>query len=233
VRLDGCGVVIENVYIPAGGDEPDRTINPKFGQKLDFLERMTQWAEGLKDDHLGDFNIAPLKAMCGATRRCSRWSATRRSRSRRWRVPGRARLCGHRPPVDRGARTLLFLVVVPRQGLARERQGAPAGPYLGLARRGGAGAHRVLEDARNWEKCSDHVPLITSSTSDAAFPPVALALDALRHGWALRIGGQVLLPAETGFAPGVSARAMLISAARAAALKLANQRDAARPKRRC
>jgi exodeoxyribonuclease-3 len=37
VRLDGCGVVIENVYIPAGGDEPDRTINPKFGQKLDFL----------------------------------------------------------------------------------------------------------------------------------------------------------------------------------------------------
>jgi GTP cyclohydrolase II len=37
----------------------------------------------------------------------------------------------------------------------------------------------------------------------------------------------VLLPAETGFAPGVSARAMLISAARAATLKLANQRDAA------
>jgi len=31
VRLDN-GLRIENVYIPAGGEEPDRTINPKFGQ---------------------------------------------------------------------------------------------------------------------------------------------------------------------------------------------------------
>jgi GTP cyclohydrolase II len=39
--------------------------------------------------------------------------------------------------------------------------------------------------------------------------------------------GPLLLPAETGFAPGVSADRMLISAARAATLKLANQREAA------
>ncbi|MFC0205680.1 GTP cyclohydrolase II [Novosphingobium soli] len=59
---------------------------------------------------------------------------------------------------------------------------------------------------------------------------VALALDALRHGWAVRVdGGDVLLPAETGFAEGVSAQRMLISAARAATLKLANQREAAVP----
>jgi len=58
---------------------------------------------------------------------------------------------------------------------------------------------------------------------------VALALDALRHGWAVRVGPWALLPAETGFGAGVSARHMLISAARAATLKLANQRDAAEP----
>lgn len=39
----------------------------------------------------------------------------------------------------------------------------------------------------------------------------------------------MLLPAETGFAPGVSAPRMLISAARAVTLKLANQREAAVP----
>lgn len=39
----------------------------------------------------------------------------------------------------------------------------------------------------------------------------------------------MLLPVETGFAPGASARTMLISAARAATLKLANQREAALP----
>jgi hypothetical protein len=32
VRLP-CGIRVENVYVPAGGDIPDRTINPKFGQK--------------------------------------------------------------------------------------------------------------------------------------------------------------------------------------------------------
>ncbi|MDP9086829.1 MAG: exodeoxyribonuclease III, partial [Pseudomonadota bacterium] len=61
-RLD-CGMRIESVYIPAGGDVPDRTLNPKFGQKLDFLERMTRWSEKLAEPTLivGDFNIAPLE----------------------------------------------------------------------------------------------------------------------------------------------------------------------------
>ena len=59
---------------------------------------------------------------------------------------------------------------------------------------------------------------------------MALALDALRHGWPIRVGGgDVLLPAETGFAPGAQAPRMLISAARAVTLKLANQREAAVP----
>lgn len=59
---------------------------------------------------------------------------------------------------------------------------------------------------------------------------VALALDALRHGWPIALDAAfTLLPAETGFAPAATARHMLISAARAATLKLANQRDAAQP----
>ncbi len=59
---------------------------------------------------------------------------------------------------------------------------------------------------------------------------VALAIDALRHGWPITLDGVYrLLPAETGFAPGAAARTMLISAARAVTLKLANQRAAAVP----
>lgn len=59
---------------------------------------------------------------------------------------------------------------------------------------------------------------------------VALALDALRHGWAVQVDGHLaLLPAETGFGADATAPCMLISAARAATLKLANQRDAAVP----
>lgn len=58
----------------------------------------------------------------------------------------------------------------------------------------------------------------------------AQAVDALRHGWPLAFeGGPVLLPVETATAPDARAPQMLISAARAATLKLANQREAAVP----
>jgi GTP cyclohydrolase II len=62
-----------------------------------------------------------------------------------------------------------------------------------------------------------------------------LAIDALRHGWPIALQGTggdgtfTLLPAETGFGDGITARTMLISAARAFTLKLANQREAAVP----
>jgi exodeoxyribonuclease-3 len=66
-RLEN-GILIENVYIPAGGDVPDAKVNPKFGQKLAFLERMTRWSESLRDSSVivGDFNVAPLE--------CDVWS---------------------------------------------------------------------------------------------------------------------------------------------------------------
>lgn len=57
----GDGIRLNNVYIPAGGDIPNRDENPKFGQKLDFLARMTQWSAQQKGKTIltGDFNIAP------------------------------------------------------------------------------------------------------------------------------------------------------------------------------
>jgi GTP cyclohydrolase II len=59
---------------------------------------------------------------------------------------------------------------------------------------------------------------------------VALAIDALRHGWPVEFDGAfTLLPAETGFGDNPTAVRMLISSARAATLKLANQREAAEP----
>lgn len=59
---------------------------------------------------------------------------------------------------------------------------------------------------------------------------MAQAVDALRHGWPIAFDdGPILLPVETAVAAGATASHMLISAARAATLKLANQREAAEP----
>ena len=57
------GVEIQNFYIPAGGDIPDRALNPKFDHKLDFYARLTRQfaARDPKAPLLvaGDLNIAP------------------------------------------------------------------------------------------------------------------------------------------------------------------------------
>lgn len=62
-RLPG-GVPLHNFYVPAGGDEPDRTRNPKFGHKLDFVAEMAEWSAALDGPAIlvGDLNIAPLEA---------------------------------------------------------------------------------------------------------------------------------------------------------------------------
>ncbi len=60
-RLEN-GITIQNFYIPAGGDIPDRDQNEKFGQKLDFLTEMRDRFHADRPERtiiLGDFNIAP------------------------------------------------------------------------------------------------------------------------------------------------------------------------------
>lgn len=60
-RLEN-GTVIHNMYIPAGGDIPDREQNVKFGQKLDFLTEMRDVFGAERPEKtimVGDFNIAP------------------------------------------------------------------------------------------------------------------------------------------------------------------------------
>jgi len=60
-RLEN-GVTIHNFYVPAGGDIPDREENEKFGQKLDYVTAMRDWAHGERPEKsilVGDLNIAP------------------------------------------------------------------------------------------------------------------------------------------------------------------------------
>ena len=56
------GITIHNMYIPAGGDIPDRELNVKFGQKLDFVTELRDVFHADKPSRsimVGDFNIAP------------------------------------------------------------------------------------------------------------------------------------------------------------------------------
>ncbi|MDG2001695.1 MAG: exodeoxyribonuclease III [Novosphingobium sp.] len=161
----GQGTVVENVYVPAGGDVADREVNPKFGQKLDFLGRMTRWADTIERPTLivGDFNIAPLE--------CDVWNHKQL-----------LKVVSHTPlEVETLAR---FQQAHGWVDLGREFIPAPeryfswwsyrakdwrandrgrrldhmwASPELAKQAKG----HEVFEDTRDWVQCSDHVPLIT------------------------------------------------------------------------
>ena len=66
VEAKGGSILLHNFYVPAGGDEPDVEINPKFLHKLDFVDEMRDWfgskgATAGRVALVGDLNIAPLE----------------------------------------------------------------------------------------------------------------------------------------------------------------------------
>ena len=61
-----AGATLHNIYIPAGGDEPDPVMNEKFAHKLAFIDEMADFFKKThKSDEkliaVGDFNTAPLE----------------------------------------------------------------------------------------------------------------------------------------------------------------------------
>ena len=160
----GQGVILENVYIPAGGDIPDRAVNPKFGQKLDCVERMTRWADTVDRPTLivGDFNIAPLecdvydhKALLKVVSHTPVEVAalTRFADAHGWVDLGRK----HIPAPERNYSWWSYRAYWRNKDQGRRLDHMWASP--GLAAQ--SHHHHFFEDTRRWESPSDHVPLIT------------------------------------------------------------------------
>ena len=70
-------LILHNVYVPAGGDLPDPTLNPKFRHKLDFLEALDCWFGGMR----GKRSFVELDRRPAAWRRRSRPTSGRTSSS--------------------------------------------------------------------------------------------------------------------------------------------------------
>ena len=157
------GVRLDNVYIPAGGDIPDRALNPKFGQKLDFFGRMTEWSgtlNGTPTVLTGDFNVAPLesdvwnhKALLDVVSHTP------------VEVEHLARLAAAHDWVDLGRR----FVPAPQRLYtwwsyrAADWKASDRGRRLDHIWASPAIADKatrfeIVEDARNWGKPSDHIP---------------------------------------------------------------------------
>ncbi|QQA43090.1 exodeoxyribonuclease III [Pelagovum pacificum] len=164
-QLDN-GVTIHNFYVPAGGDKPDREVNEKFGQKLDYLTAMRDafHAEAPETSILvGDLNIAPreddvwnhkqlLKVVShtpievehlGETQDAGRWVDVTRADIPEGQLYS---WWSYRSPdwdsADKG----------------RRLDHIWATPDIA----GAAHSSRILRSARGWEKPSDHAPVFAT-----------------------------------------------------------------------
>ena len=164
-RLDNR-VTIHNIYVPAGGDIPDRAVNEKFGQKLDFVAEMRDVFHAdnpQKSILVGDLNIAP--------REDDVWSHKQMQK-----------IVSHTPiEVDHllAAQDAGRWVDITRQDIpsgllyswwsyrARDWDAADRGRRLDhiwasadIAQAGHAS--RILRPCRGWDQPSDHVPVLAS-----------------------------------------------------------------------
>jgi len=164
-RLEN-GVTIHNYYIPAGGDEPDREKNPKFGHKLDFLTEMRDWfhAEAPEKSILvGDLNIAPREDDVWSHKQLLKVVSHTPIEVEHL---GTAQEAGNWVDVTRAD--------IPEGQLyswwsyrARDWDAADKGrrlDHIWATKDIAASGHgsRILRDARGWEKPSDHAPVFAS-----------------------------------------------------------------------
>jgi len=161
------GIELHNVYVPAGGDIPDPEENPKFAHKLRFLDEVAGWFKGQRVSDkpmilVGDLNVAPLETDV-------------------WSHKQLLKVVSHTPvEVEKFGRmqeSASFVDAVrhfipPEQRLytwwsyrARDWVASDRGRRLDHIwvtpalkdRLAGAAVHK---DSRNWQLCSDHVPVL-------------------------------------------------------------------------
>ena len=152
---------------PAGGDQPDPSINEKFAHKLSFLDELQACMGARADTALGSGGRPQHRA--ARDRRVVAQAAVESGQPHAGR-DGEARSgCERRAAgsmscdaSSRPAKTL-HVVELSLAGLDGERPRPPPGSHLGERRpRAEVTDMHVLKDARSWARPSDHVPVIAA-----------------------------------------------------------------------
>ncbi|UYN94872.1 MAG: endonuclease/exonuclease/phosphatase family protein [Enhydrobacter sp.] len=167
-------ILLDNLYIPAGGDIADPVQNAKFAHKLDFYREMAEWfaarrpaaraRRGRRRIAVGDLNVAPLEHDV-------------------WSHKQLLKVVSHTPvEVELFGRLMAALdwIDVPRRFVpasqklyswwsyrntdwrksdrGRRLDHILASPALSGAIR----SHRIDKDLRDWDLASDHVPVMAT-----------------------------------------------------------------------
>ena len=157
-------IAVHDFYVPAGGDVPDPDENPKFAHKLAFVEEARHWfsARAMRRTVLvGDLNIAPLEHDVWSHRQLLKIVSHTPAETERllaWQQTGFIDAMRHFvPPAEK----LYTWWSYRNRDWSASNRGRRLDhvwvtPDLKDALRG----MQVLRQARDWDKPSDHVPVI-------------------------------------------------------------------------
>jgi len=164
----GKPVTIHNLYVPAGGDEPDPAVNEKFAHKLQFIDELGQWFGGdcVPKGHegivVGDLNIAPLEHDVWSHKELLKVvSHTPIETEGLLRIQKKGRwvdLMRQHVPADRKLYTWWSYRARDWAASDRGRRLDHIWSTPGLAP--SCTGIEVLKEARGWEQPSDHVPVL-------------------------------------------------------------------------
>ena len=163
-QVPGGAVEINNFYVPAGGDVPDRDANPKFGHKLDFVAEATHWfaaRSGLQRTVLmGDLNIAPMEHDVWSHKQLLdivSHTPVETEGLNRWREAGFIDAVRHFVPDDQKLYT--WWSYRNRDWRASNRGRRLDHIWTTPDLTAGLKGYEILQDARDWVQTSDHVPV--------------------------------------------------------------------------
>ncbi|MEM7191488.1 MAG: exodeoxyribonuclease III, partial [Pseudomonadota bacterium] len=161
-------LILHNFYVPAGGDIPDPGTNDKFKHKLDFLDAMTAWSGAQKTKSknrmilVGDLNVAPLETDVWSHKQLLKVvSHTPPETERMGRV-----LASHdwidvmREHVPPDEQLFTWWSYRNRDWRASNRGRRLDHVWTTPALKGADKSMRVLDETRDWERTSDHAPVI-------------------------------------------------------------------------
>lgn len=160
-------IELHNIYVPAGGDVPDPAANPKFAHKLRFLDEVAAWFAAERRDRrsmvaVGDLNIAPLEADVWSHKQLltvvSHTPVEIERLERLQSAGGFVDAVRHFvPPPER---LYTWWSYRARDWAASNRGRRLDHVWVTPGLVGTLREARVFRDSRNWEKASDHVPVM-------------------------------------------------------------------------
>ncbi|MBI1237920.1 MAG: exodeoxyribonuclease III [Alphaproteobacteria bacterium] len=162
------GIELHNLYVPAGGDIPDPTVNPKFAHKLAFVEELEaafvkrRGKKTARAIAVGDLNIAPgendvwshkqlLDVVSHTPAETSRFEAARAAFD--W-------IDVTREIVPADEKIFSWWSYRNQDWRKSDRGRRLDHVWIGQGLKGAVRSHAILKDVRDWEKPSDHVPIV-------------------------------------------------------------------------